>query len=137
MEPETFITHHLVRSEDLNHHGTLFAGRSSEWFIEAGFIATAGCIPPENIVCRNVHGMTFARPVNLGEIIRFESKVIDAGRTHLVALIHMLGKDGDEIVRGFITFVSVDKEAKPFAHGIVITPASPEDIALQEAARAL
>ena len=45
MEPKTFITHHLVRSEDLNHHGTLFAGRSSEWFIEAGFIAKPVIFP--------------------------------------------------------------------------------------------
>jgi acyl-CoA hydrolase len=137
MEPKIFISHHLVKSEDLNHHGTLFAGRNGEWFVEAGFIAAAGCIPPENIVCRNIHGMTFARPVNLGEIVRFESKLVDAGRTHLVTLIRMFGKDEDEIVRGFITFVCVDKNAKPFPHGIVITPASPEDIALQEEARAL
>ena len=25
----------LVKSEDLNHHGTLFAGRGAEWFVEA------------------------------------------------------------------------------------------------------
>jgi hypothetical protein len=28
----------LVKSEDLNHHGTLFAGRTAEWFVESGFL---------------------------------------------------------------------------------------------------
>lgn len=31
----------LVKSEDLNHHGTLFAGRMSEWFVEACSISGA------------------------------------------------------------------------------------------------
>ena len=30
---------HLIKSEDLNHHGTLFAGRTAEWLVEAA----AGC----------------------------------------------------------------------------------------------
>ena len=33
--------YHLVKSEDLNHHRTLFAGRGAEWLVEAGFIAAA------------------------------------------------------------------------------------------------
>ena len=32
---------HLVRPEDLNHHGTLFAGQTAKWLVEAGVIAAA------------------------------------------------------------------------------------------------
>jgi len=32
---ESFSSYHLVKSEDLNHHGTLFAGRSAEWTCSA------------------------------------------------------------------------------------------------------
>ena len=32
---------HLVKSEDLNHHGTLFAARTASWFVESAFIAAA------------------------------------------------------------------------------------------------
>ena len=39
MEIRIYRTYHLVKSEDLNHHGTLYAGRNAEWFVEAGFIA--------------------------------------------------------------------------------------------------
>ena len=41
----------LVKSNDLNHHGTLFAGRTAEWFVESGFIAAAGVLDPKNLVC--------------------------------------------------------------------------------------
>ena len=51
----------LVKSEDLNHHGTLFAGRGgAEWFVEACFICGAKSYgKPENIVWVNIHGLTF------------------------------------------------------------------------------
>ena len=32
---------HLVRSEDLNHHGTLFAGQMAKWLVEAGVITAS------------------------------------------------------------------------------------------------
>jgi acyl-CoA hydrolase len=45
-------------------------------------------------------------------------------------------KSGEEsIVRGFITFVNVDREGRPLAHGVSIEATRPEDQALQEQAR--
>ena len=41
MRMQPVLTHHFVKSEDLNHHGTLFAGRTAEWFVEAGLMAAA------------------------------------------------------------------------------------------------
>ena len=134
----TFTTYHLVKSEDLNHHGTLFAGRSAEWFVESGFTAAAAMTRPENIVCLKIHGMSFKRPVRLGEVIRFESKIIFAGRTKLVAYIGMKGKeDSDQIVEGFITFIHVDREGKPLPHGITVEAGTDEESRLQEQARTL
>ena len=46
----TFTTYHLIKSEDLNHHRSLFAGRSAEWFVEAGFIAAAAELDPNTIL---------------------------------------------------------------------------------------
>lgn len=134
MEPMTFTTNRLVKNEDLNHHGTLYAGRSAEWFVEAGFIAAAGIARPESVVCLKIHGMTFMRPVRPGEIIVFESKVILAGRSSLHAYVRMGGK-GALVMDGFITFVNVDHEGNARPHGITVTPSSPEDRALQERAR--
>lgn len=136
MEVETVITHHLVKSEDLNHHGTLYAGRSAEWFVESGFTAAAYLTKPENIVCMKIHGMTFSRPVRKGEVIRFESKVVHTGKSRIVTYIRMLSK-GDKVVEGFITFVNVDLDGKSLPHGIEITPTQPEDIELKRQAEAL
>jgi len=136
MKIKTCTSHRLVKNEDLNHHGTLYAGRSAEWFVEAGFIAAAALTKPENIVCLKIHGMTFIRPVSPGEIIVFESRIILAGRSSLHAHVRMLAK-GEFVVDGFITFVHVDHEGRSQPHGIAITPTSPEDQALQERLRTL
>jgi acyl-CoA hydrolase len=134
MEIRVYKTYHLVKSEDLNHHGTLYAGRNAEWFVEAGFIAAAALSKPENIVCLSIHGMVFRRPVHLGEVIAFESRIVHTGRSRIVAFVEM--KSGEEsIVRGFITFVNVDREGRPLSHGITLEVASPEDRDLQEQAR--
>ncbi len=136
MESVCNTSNHLVKSEDLNHHGTLYAGRTAEWFVEAGFIAAARIKEPRNIVCLKIHGMTFIRPVKGGEIVTFNSKIIYAGRTSLVAHVNVSTKDGP-VVDGFITFIHVDDESKPVPHGITIEPVTDEDRSLQEKAIAL
>lgn len=125
-----------IKAEDMNHHGTLYAGRTAEWFVESGFTAAAILTCPENIVCLKIHGMTFMRPVRAGEIIRIESRVVLAGRTSLISYVET--KVGsDVVVKGFITFIHVDKEGHPVPHGIVLDATTPEEIILAEAARDL
>jgi acyl-CoA hydrolase len=134
MEIRVYKTYHLVKSEDLNHHGTLYAGRNAEWFVEAGFIAAAALSRPENIVCLSIHGLVFRRPVHLGEVVAFESRIVHVGRSRIMAFVEM--KSGEEsIVRGFITFVNVDREGRPLSHGVSVEAVSPEDRDLQEQAR--
>jgi len=134
MEPLTNITNRLVKNEDLNHHGTLYAGRSAEWFVEAGFIAAAGLTRPEDIVCLKIHGMTFLRPVKGGDVITFESRIILAGISSLHAYVRMESK-GEPVMDGFITFVHVDREGRARPHGIVISPTAEVDLALLDRLR--
>lgn len=136
MEPKILIIHHLVKSEDLNHHRTLFAGRGAEWLVEAGFIAAADLLPPQYVVCVKIHGMAFTRPVKPGEIIRFESKIVLSGRSRLVAHISAYVKE-QPVVSGFITFVYVDDDGKPRPHGIVVEPVSEVDKQLSAEAQGL
>jgi acyl-CoA hydrolase len=138
MKLKTHITNHMVKGDDLNHHGTLFAGKTAMWFVEAGFIAAASLTNPESIVCMNIHGMLFMKPVHNGAIIRFESKVVLAGRTRLVSYVKVVDNSNEDfLVDGFITFIHVDKDAQRIPHDIVITPTNPEDIALQKKAKNL
>lgn len=116
-----FHTSHLVKSEDLNHHGTLFAGRSVEWLVEGAFICAAashGC--PGDILCINVHGFVFKHPVPKGDILRMTSYIAKVGNTSLTVYIKAQSEiTADSPTDGFITFVCVDEKThEKKAHGI-------------------
>lgn len=134
-EMQSFTTYHLVKGEDLNHHGTLYAGRTAEWFVEAGFVAASNLTRPENIVCLKIHGMTFLRPVHKGDVIHFKTRVVLTGKSRIITHIVLCVKD-DVVLNGFITFVNVDLEGKPLLHGIEIIAKTEEEKAIQaEAAK--
>ncbi|WP_047447790.1 acyl-CoA thioesterase [Alistipes sp. ZOR0009] len=138
VEPKSVFTTRLVKSEDLNHHGTLFAGRTAEWFVESGFIAAASLVNPTGVVCLKIHGMFFTKPVRPGQIIKFESKIVYAGKSSLVANIQVTQSGVEKpFVDGFITFIHVNEHTVPSAHNIEITPKTEADIALYEQAKAL
>ena len=129
---------HVVLGADLNHHGTLFAGQGAKWLVEAGFIAAANLTAPENIVCVNVHGMLFKRPVPAGTVIRYESKVVLTGTTRIIAHVRVVKSKTEEfVVDGFLTFVHVDLKGRPMPHGIIMEATTPEEIELQERAKQL
>lgn len=129
---------HLVKGEDLNHHGTLFAARTAAWFVESAFVAAA-CTHgnPEEILCRNIHGMSFKTPVKNGTVVRFTSRVVYTGKTSL--MVHVEVSDemtGKLAVEGFLTFVTVSRETeKKHEHGIVLDePEDDKELAQREAA---
>lgn len=130
------VSMHLVKGEDLNHHGTLYAGRTAEWFVESGFIAAASQTNPENIVCLKIHGMTFRRPIKKGEVVTFKSQIAVVGKTKIITLIEVW-VEGEEAVRGFITFIHVDEHGTPLPHGLKFMPESEEEKALCEEAAKL
>ncbi len=136
MRMKTLTIHQLVKGEDLNHHRTLFAGRGAEWLVEAGFIAAADLLPPQYVLCLKIHGMTFQRPVRPGEVVRFDSKIVQTGRSRLIAYVRATTKE-ELTVDGFLTFVYVDDQGKSRPHGITIEAETPEEIELQELANQL
>lgn len=136
MEITPVIAHRFVKCEDMNHHSSLYAARAAEWFVEAGLMAAAACVPSAGIVCVQLHGMTFTRPVRLGEVVKFVSKVVYAGRTSLIANIRMYSHD-EMVINGFITFVNTDEQGKPLPHGVRLEAVTPEDIELQAQAAQL
>jgi acyl-CoA hydrolase len=138
IKPTTSVTMRLVKSEDLNHHGTLFAGRTAEWFVESGFIAAASLLNPQNVVCLKIHGMFFTSPAKSGEVLKFSSKIVFGGKTSLTAYVHV-NKQGIEkpLVDGFVTFIHVDEENKPLPHLIEIEPVTEEEKKLFDSAAAL
>ena len=138
INPQQTITMRLVKSEDLNHHGTLFAGRTAEWFVESGFIAVASLLNPQNVVCLKIHGMYFTKPAKSGDVLRFSSKVVYAGRSSITSYIHVENNGADKpLVDGYVTFIHVDENTRPSPHHLQISPVSEEDKRLYEEAKNL
>lgn len=132
---------HLVKSEDLNHHGTLFAGRSAEWLVESAFVAAATeHKKPEDVVCVNIHGFTFKRPVNKGDIVTFFSRVAKVGKTSITVYVKVVSEiTGDTHVDGFLTFVCVSPLTdEKLPHGILLDEsADAEEKEIREKAEGL
>lgn len=132
---------HLVKSEDLNHHGTLFAGRSAEWLVESAFVAAATeHKKPEDVVCVNIHGFTFKRPVKKGDIVTFFSRVAKVGKTSITVYVKVVSEiTGDTHVDGFLTFVCVSPLTdEKLPHGILLDEsADAEEQEIREKAEGL
>lgn len=126
---KTYNSIHLVKGEDLNHHGTLFAAKTAYWFVESAFVAAAATHKNSGeVLCRNIHGMAFGIPVELGDLICFSSRVVRAGKTSLTVNVRVFSElSGTQQVNGYITFVIVDKKTgKTKQHGIVLDETSDE-----------
>lgn len=132
---------HLVKSEDLNHHGTLFAGRSAEWLVEAAFVAAASQHGrPQDVLCVNIHGFTFTKPVQKGDIITFLSRVAKVGNTSITVYVKAVSEIHKTThVDGFLTFVCVEPDTKrKRSHGMILDePQDEEEIAIRERAEKL
>src|SRR5664279_6313119 len=136
--PTCTVTMRLVKSEDLNHHGTLFAGRTAEWFVESGFIAVASLLNPQNIVCLKIRDRFFTKPAKSGDVLKFSSKVVFAGNSSITSYVHVENNGGDKpLVDGFVTFIHVDENTRPAPHHLQINPVSEEDRRLYEEAKNL
>jgi acyl-CoA hydrolase len=113
----------IIKSEDLNHHGTLFAGRMSEWLVEGCLIAAIKLLgKPEDIVCVRIHGMDFVSPATKGDIIELKTRVALLGvKSITVYGKAFVNKNQTPSVTGMTTFVAVDKSGKPYAHGMTLS----------------
>lgn len=130
------VNYKMIKSEDLNHHGTLFAGRCSEWFVESGFITAGSRLDPKHIVCLKVHGLEFLHPMRLGSILGFESRIVHAGHSTMTVYtrVYDIQKEEEKVLDGFVTFCYVNDESRPSPHGIVIVPETEEEKQLNERA---
>lgn len=118
----SLTTYHLVRGMDLNHHGTLFAGKAALLFVESGFIVSSLTLNTNEIVCLRIHGMLFKHPVQSGDTIGLTSQIIYAGKTSIGVYVKVFIQSSKEfVVDGFLTFVKADEIThKSVPHGVSI-----------------
>lgn len=112
----------LIKSEDLNHHGTLFAGRMAEWFVESCFICAASEYKhPENLVCLKVHELNFNTPIRKGDIVNIKSKICLVGKTSIMVYGKVCrGNDDIVLVDGYLTFVCIDENGNKMNHNLIL-----------------
>ncbi|KAJ4462751.1 putative Thioesterase superfamily [Paratrimastix pyriformis] len=143
MRPEEFphvVASHMVKSIDLNHHQTLFAGRMSEWMVETAFMTARNALAchPGNLVCKRVHKLDFRKPVPAGETFVLEGRVAHVGRTSISVYIegYILVPQSAPVVTadGFVSFVHVTEgtdNIRPLPHGVnAEAPQDPKAIEL-------
>ncbi len=130
----SLTTYHLVRGMDLNHHGTLFAGKAALLFVESGFIVSSLALNTKEIVCLRIHGMLFKRPIQSGDTIGLTSQIIYSGRTSVGVYVRVFVQPSKEhVVDGFLTFVKADETThKSVPHGISIEVDDEESAILQK-----
>jgi len=117
------VISHLVKPEDLQHHGTLFAGQMAKWLVEACFISASRLVgKPEDVVCVQIHGITFKKPAQNGDIAEIKSSIAFTGETSITVYGEVfINEDEFPSISGMATFVTVDENNKPYAHGKVLT----------------
>lgn len=121
---------HLVKSEDLNHHDTLFAARGCAWIVEAGLTAAAcehGNL--DEVVMRTVSNLSFSKPVPKGTMLSFESRVVQVGTSSITVYVRGVNAiTGEQYIEAFIVYVTVhsDMSGKK-AHGIILDETTDEE----------
>lgn len=125
-----YETLHLVKQEDLNHHGTLFAARAAAWVVESGF-TTAACEHgnTEDIVLRNLQNMSFFKPVKPGAVLKLTGRVVYAGSSSMIVAVTAKNAVTEEAaIEAYITFVTIDKEnGGKRNHGILLDEVADEE----------
>lgn len=117
---KTYKASHMIKSEDLNHHQNLYAGRAIEWMMESSFIAAVGEHKNKHgLLYKNTHQFNFLSPVDPGEIISYQSTVVRTGKTSFTIHVDVISEEsGLKKAEGYTTFVTIDENNTPEEHGI-------------------
>lgn len=137
MKITEFTSYRLIKGEDLNHHGSLIAGRCADWFLEAGYIAASNLTSPQNTIVLKINDLTYSKPARGGDVMKFTGKVIWLGRSKIIAHVKASSRAGDLIAAGFITLIHI-VNGKSTPHGLSqIEAETEEDLRLQQLAQGL
>ena len=105
--------YNLVRSEHLNHHGSLFGGQLLAWVDECAWMAATKDFPGYSFVTRAMDKIEFKHPVKNGSILRFHSVKNSFGSSSVTYLVEVYEDDRVSTIEKLsfsttVTFVSVD-----------------------------
>ena len=110
----------LIRTEFLNHFGTLFGGYMMQWADDMAYNAASLAFPAANFVTRLFGQFDFKAPVRNGDIIKVYSEVETRGTTSCQIRVWAINaRDGVEVFRTFAVMVNVrDGKKVPLGPGL-------------------
>jgi len=113
----------VIKSEDLNHHQTLYGGRCVEWAVQTAYITAANCFDDvRRIVFMSIHSLSVRAPARLGEIVQFTGSVDYVGEAIIGIRVDgrkMHPKDDPRLVAtGTFLFCTVDEKGRAVPHGL-------------------
>lgn len=121
----TISTHQLVKSEDLNHHQTLYAGRCVEWCVQAAYVCAENCFDePRPLVFMSIRSLSMRAPARIGDIVRLTGTLDYVGDSTIgvrVDATTLQPRHAPTIVAtGTFLFCTVDEKGRAQAHGLPV-----------------
>lgn len=120
------ITHHYVRMEQMNHHGSLYSGVMTDWMTEAAFFGVAQVLNRrDHMVMCALQDLRFILPIELGDILSFQYELVKVGRSSLTIAVEARNMFNPEILYSScqVVFVNTDENGKSAPHGLPAMPA--------------
>lgn len=117
------ITHHYVRMEQMNHHGSLYSGVLTDWMTEAAFLGAVQILGRQNnmVMCA-VQDFRFITPAELGSVICFQYELVKVGRTSLTIKVEARDMLNPERLYSScqVVFVNTGEDGKSAPHGLTM-----------------
>jgi acyl-CoA thioesterase YciA len=110
----------MMMPRDTNRHGTIFGGVLLSNIDLAGAIAAQrevllrGGNPKASFVTVAMNRVEFKQPVFVGDVVRFQTRIVRIGRTSITVLIDVIAERGAEtipVTEAEAVFVGVDLES--------------------------
>ena len=106
----------VMMPRDTNPHGTIFGGVILSYIDQAGAVGAMHAIraagwPDQPIVSVAMNSVEFHRPVFVGDIVSFWTKLVRVGRTSITIFVDVEADRGGEVVHlteAEVTYVAVD-----------------------------
>ncbi len=127
----------LAEPSDVNFGGKVHGGAVMRW-IDLAAYANAAAWSGKYCITAYAGGIRFVAPVQVGNLVEVNAKIIYTGKTSMHVAIDVLASDPKTLDKQFTThciviMVAVDENGKPTEVPKWI-PTTPEDIDLQESA---
>jgi acyl-CoA hydrolase len=120
LKPPANIRHEntlLIRSEFLNHYGTLFGGYMMQWADDMAYNAASLAFPGASFVTKLFGQFDFTSPVRGGDIIKIFGQVESVGTSSCKVKVWAINARTDaDVFRTFAVMVNVrDGKSVPLA----------------------